>query len=406
MSSPIKIARVIARLNVGGPAIQAILMTEAFQKRDYSALLIAGDVPEGEASIEYLAEARGVHPVKISSMSRKVSYVKDFLSLWKLIQLFRREKPSIVHTHTAKAGALGRIAAIVAGVPVRVHTFHGHVFEGYFSPLKTGFFKAIERFLARQTHCIIAISESQRRDLVEKHGVAPAGKVVTVPLGFELDPFLAVEGHRGSIRRMAGCPPGAPLIGWIGRLTSIKDPALFVATASAVHEKHPQARFVLVGDGELRPAVEKQVEQSSLNSIVSLLGLCREVSDVYADVDLVVLTSANEGTPVVLLEAMACGRPFVATNVGGVADLMVGPGRRLPGFVVFENGILAERHDAGLGAAVSYLLENPDQAREMGCVGRKFVAERYSQQRLADDLERIYLELLERNGRSVHASHG
>src|ERR1700733_14860706 len=178
----VKIARVIARLNVGGPATQAILMTEAFQKKGYRTLLLAGEVSRGEGSMESVARERGLPLIKINTMSRTVSARADFNSLWRLIRLFRRERPMIVHTHTAKAGTLGRLAAMVTGVPVRVHTFHGHVFDGYFRPSWTRVFLAIERFLGQHTDCIIAVSPSQRKELVETYKIASPDKVVTIPL--------------------------------------------------------------------------------------------------------------------------------------------------------------------------------------------------------------------------------
>ena len=161
------IARVIARLNVGGPAIQAILMTDAFRQKGYRTLLLTGEVPEGEGSMEYLARERNIAPIKIGTLSRRISWHKDLATLWQLIRILRRERPLVLHTHTAKAGTLGRLAALATGVPVRVHTFHGHVFRGYFSPLVTRAFLAVERFLARHTDRIIAISDSQKHELAE-----------------------------------------------------------------------------------------------------------------------------------------------------------------------------------------------------------------------------------------------
>lgn len=386
------IARVIARL-VGGPATQAILMTDAFQKKGYRVLLLTGDAPSEEASMESSAEVRGVQPIKIDSLSRKLSATADWKSLWRLIRLFRRERPLVVHTHTAKAGTLGRLAAMVTGVPVRVHTFHGHVFSGYFSPGRTRIFLAIERFLARHTDCIIAISRLQRQELVETYRIAPPNKIVTVPLGFDLEPFLRIDGPDGVLRAAVECSRQAALVGWIGRLTPIKAPLLFIETAVRISAASPSVQFVMVGDGELRPDCEARILEAGLHGRVALTGWKRNLNSIYTDLDLLLLTSINEGTPLTLLEAMASGRAFIATDVGGVRDLMLGTARREQGWLRFDNGILVPRDAHLIAESAKYLLLRPELRREMGCAGREFVRTHYSYHRLASDLEQLYLRL-------------
>jgi glycosyltransferase involved in cell wall biosynthesis len=390
------IARVIARLNVGGPATQAILMTDAFKKKGYRALLLTGEVAHGEGSMESLAQERGVRLIKIASLSRRLSAAADWKSLRRLIRLFRQERPMIVHTHTAKAGTLGRLAAMVTGVPVRVHTFHGHVFAGYFSPWRTRIFLAIERFLGCHTDCIIAISRSQRQELVETYRIAPPNKVVTIPLGFDLEPFLQVSGPDGALRATVGCGRQAALVGWIGRITAIKAPILFLESALLIRAASPSAQFVMVGDGELRQDCEAHILQASLHGKVVLTGWKRNLSSVYADLDLLLLTSINEGTPLTLLEAMASGRAFIATDVGGVRDLMLGTARREEGWERFDNGILVPRDAHLIAESAQYLLLRPELRREMGCAGREFVRTYYSHHRLARDLEQLYVRLAQK----------
>lgn len=387
------VARVIARLNVGGPAIQAILMTEAFRRKGYRSLLLTGDVPPGETSMEYLADARGVKPIKIRRMSRRLSLWQDLSALWTLIRIFRRENPTVVHTHTAKAGAIGRLAAMVTGVPIVVHTFHGHVFCGYFSPLRTRIFLAIERFLAKRTDCIVAISDSQRRELMEVYKVAPADKVVTIPLGVDLDPFLRVNGHGGVLRSELGISKAQPVVGWVGRLTAIKSPLSMIECAALLREHSLAPHFVMIGDGELRLECEKRIYQGSLQNTVTMAGWRRDLAGLYADVNLVVATSQSEGTPVALLEAMASGKAVVSTDVGGVRDLMVGSGRTLDGLEVFENGILVDCNVKKLARAIEYLIQDPSLCRSMGHKGREFVARRFSHIRLANDLGELYHSL-------------
>jgi glycosyltransferase involved in cell wall biosynthesis len=387
------IARVIARLNVGGPAIQAIMMTADLRRRGYQTLLVTGEVALGEASMEYLAEANNVTPVKITSMSREISLVRDIRTLRSLISIFREQRPTIVHTHTAKAGTLGRIAAVLTGVPIRVHTFHGHVFSGYFSPAVTRLFLTIERFLAKHTDCIIAISDSQRKELVEVYKVAPEAKVVTIPLGFDLDPFLGVGTPEGSFRTAIGATPSQPLVGWVGRLTAIKAPFSLIDCAAAMRRHSLVPRFVMIGDGELRQECSAKIAREGLHDVVSLAGSLRELPAVYSDLDFVVATSLNEGTPVALLEAMASGKAIISTDVGGVRDLMVGRGQNANGIEVFENGILVECGGVKLVNAIEYLLRNPGHSQTMGQAGREFVKERFSQSRLTDDLAGLYESL-------------
>lgn len=389
----VSIVRVIARLNVGGPSIQAILMTHAFRRRGYRALLLTGEVAEGESSMEYLAEANGVEPVKLNKMSRRISLYRDLLTLIKLTVILRREKPFVIHTHTAKAGTLGRLAAFIARVPIRIHTFHGHVFDGYFSRSMTQMCLVIERVLAKMTDRIVAISESQKNELVDSYRIAPADKIITIPLGLDLAPFLNAE-REGLFRASIDCGNDRPLIGWVGRLVPIKSPQLFMESAALIQQVNMKVRFVLIGDGELHASCEDQIRQRQLAHVVTMVGWRRDLAQVYPDLDLVVNTSINEGTPVSLLEAMACARPFVATNVGGMIDLMVGNGETINGMTVFKNGILIPSSDPQvLASAIQYLIERPSLRQEMGFAGREFVRGRFSDSRLADDLEELYLSL-------------
>jgi glycosyltransferase involved in cell wall biosynthesis len=393
-NNEVKIAQVISRLCIGGASVEVVLTTEALLHRGYSTLLLAGNTGADEASLEVFAENRGVSPIRIEGLSRDISWWKDLCALWSLVRIFRRERPTIVHTHTAKAGVLGRIAACLAGVPIIIHTFHGHVFSGHFSFLKTRAFIALERFLARLTDCLVAVSEAQRRELVDEYQIGPSSKFVTIPVGLELDRFLSLNGYRGAVRLAARCSMGHALVGWVGRMDPVKNPKLFVKAAALTLTDFPSARFVMVGDGELRPRVEFGLKEENIGSVVTLLGWRSDLSEIYADLDLVVLTSRHEGTPLVLVEAMASGKPFVATNVGGIRDLVFGESRKKVGFQIFENGILADSTPAAVAAATRYVLENPAEARAMGRSGRAFASQMFLHHRLANDLEQLYLRLL------------
>jgi glycosyltransferase involved in cell wall biosynthesis len=384
---------VIARLNIGGAATQAILMTEAFRQKGYRSMLLTGEVAASEGSMEYMALDRDIIPIKIGTMSRGISWHKDLITLWHLIRILHREKPQVIHTHTAKAGTLGRLAAIATGVPIRVHTFHGHVFRGYFSPTITKIFLCIERFLARHTDCIVAVSQSQKQELAQVYRIAAAEKISVIPLGFDLAPFLAVNGRVGTFRNSLDCRTDTFLVGWVGRLTAIKDPGLFLHCARQLDGRSRDLRFALIGDGELRKHCEEEIDAAALAPTVSLAGWQQHLDRIYADLDVVVLTSINEGTPAALLEAMASGKAFVSTDVGGVRDLMAGHSIQQGGFEVFENGILTPRDGKVLAQAVAYLMDNPETRQAMGQAGRNFVKARFSSQRLADDLESLYLSL-------------
>ncbi len=377
-----------------------MLITEGLMKRGYPTLLLTGTVEDTEASMEDIVIGRGLHPVRVRSLSRTGSLWNDCCALWQLFEVFRRERPSIVHTHTAKAGALGRIAAHLAGVPICVHTFHGHVFRGHFPTWKAKVYLTIERFLARWTDCLVALSQEQRRDLIEEFRIAPPQKVVTIRVGFDLERFLRVDGHCGSIRNQIACPNSSPLIGWVGRLAPIKDPELFVELASLILASYPSARLLIIGDGELRQRVEVCLKERHLTRAVTLMGWQSDLSDFYADIDLLVMTSRHEGTPLALLEAMASSRPFVATGVGGIPDLMSGTAHQFGEVRVFQNGVLAGASASSLFAGVRYLLEDPKRAVDMGRAGRAFTREAYANSRVDDELENLYQTLLKQ--KSMH----
>jgi glycosyltransferase involved in cell wall biosynthesis len=394
--SQVKVAQLISRLCIGGTSVAVIFATQALIERGYSTVLLAGRVIGEEASMEDFARLRGVHPIRVRNLSRAASVWNDLRALWQLVQFFRREKPAIVHTHTAKAGALGRVAARIARVPVCVHTFHGHVFREHFSPRASRIYLAIEKLLAPWTDCLVAVSQSQGKELIEKYRVAPASKFTTIPVGFDLARYLKLTGQRGSIRTLSACPASSPLIGWVGRMAPIKNPELFLDVAALLLATYPTAKFVMVGHGELRTRIEHLLKERKMTGAVTLIGWQADLSDFYADVDIVVMTSRHEGTPLALLETMASGKPFVSTNVGGICDLVEGPARSLNGLQMFDNGILTDSLPSHLKAGIDFLLENPRLALEMGQVGRAFVESKFKNSHAAEELDQLYLNLLSR----------
>ena len=392
MKGKIRVMRVIARLNIGGPAIHAILLTAGLDPARFESTLVTGVEAAYEGNMLDLAAEKGVQPLVIPQLGREINPLKDWGTLIKLCRLFRDQRPHIVHTHTAKAGTVGRLAARLARVPIVVHTFHGHVFHDYFGPLQTKVFIGIERFLASLSDRIVTVSEGQRRELAA-YGVASLDKIAVVPLGFELDALLNCESLRGQLRRELGISEGVALVGIVARLTAIKNHRLFLDAARLIVEAGQEAMFLVVGDGELRAELEAYVAKLGLAERVIFTGWRRDLPRIYADFDVVALSSLNEGTPVSLIEAMAAARPVVATRVGGVSDVVLDK----------KSGYLVQSKDVeGLARGILDLLRAPDRAREMGQKGREAVHLRFAAQTLITNIERLYAELLRQKSVNFH----
>jgi glycosyltransferase involved in cell wall biosynthesis len=379
--------RVIARLNIGGPAIQAITLTHLLDSRGYTTTLVRGREEPDEGNMDYLAEDLGVRPHLIEWLRRKPG-LYDVRALVELMRTMRAERPDIVHTHAAKGGTLGRLAALlVARRAVLVHTFHGHSLSRYFLPMQARLYAWIERILAKRTQCLIAVSEEVRDELVEL-GVAPADRIEVVRLGFDLSHFTPADDERdrrrAAVREELGVEEHERVVTLIARLVPIKRVDRFLRVARML-SAHEDVRFVVVGDGELREELQRSQAAHSLGDRLTWMGFRRDVADVCFASDIVVLTSDSEGTPVSLIEAQACGVPVVGTAVGGVATV-VEDGRT--GFVV-------ERvHEDHFAEKIATLLEDPDRAQAMGMAGRERVTATFSLDRLVDDLDGLYRTLL------------
>lgn len=378
---PIKILRIIARLNIGGPAIHVSLLTAKLNDAEYQSMLVCGSIEPGEGDMSYYAEQHGVRPFIVPELSRSLNPIRDLRTLWKLWRVIRREKPDVVHTHTAKAGFVGRWAAKLAGVPVIVHTFHGHVFEGYFGPRKTQMFIGLERFTSRITDVILTLTEGLRRELVDKYHITRPERITVLPLGLDLQPFADTPRKSGVFRQAWGIAADAPLVGISGRFVTVKNHALFVEAAAKIHAARPDARFVMIGDGELRAQVEAQIDALGLREVVIITGWLRDLTVAYADMDVFVISSVNEGTPVTIIEALSAGCPVVATRVGGLADLLEG-GR-------FGTLTPSGDRDALAAGVLAVLAEPPDTTD-----AQRAMLNRYGIDRLAADLRALYRALL------------
>jgi len=379
----VKVLRLFSRLNIGGPSVHVILLTAGLDPLGYETRLVVGDEAEREGNLFELAESKGVRWLRMPGLEREIRPIGDLRCLWALVRLMREERPTIVHTHTAKAGVVGRIAARLSRVPIVVHTYHGHVLRGYFGRAKSAVFRCIEAALARVTHAVLTVSDAVSRDLVEM-GVVPADRLRVVPLGLELQP-LAGGLQRGGLRREAGFADDAPLVGIVGRLVPIKDVGCFLEAAALVLRSRPQARFSIVGDGAERARLEKQALRLGLGNRVHFHGWKRDLPGLYGDLDLVVNCSRNEGTPVALIESLAAARPVVATRVGGTPDVLR-DGR--------FGALVAPGDPAALAGAILEHLETPERGREMARAGQSEVLTRYSVQRLVTDMDELYRSLL------------
>lgn len=387
---PIKVLRVITRLNIGGPAIHAILLTRALNDgTSFRSTLVAGATAPHEGDMLDLARDKAVAPLLLPALGREISPLDDLSALARMVALIRHVKPDVVHTHMAKAGTVGRVAARICGVPLIVHTYHGHVFHGYFGAAKTRLFLTIERALGMATQRIIVVGDGQR-DEIASYGVAPREKLVPIRLGLELGAFLNAERLRGELRSELGIEPDTPLVGIVARLVPIKAHELFFAAMREVHQRIPRARFLVIGDGERRHELETLAAQSELRDAVQFLGWRRDLPRVYADLDVVALSSRNEGSPVALIEALAAARPVVSTAVGGVPEVVVHG----------VTGLTVPRDDASaMGTAVVKLLSERELGQTLGKAGRSHVYPRYDSSRLVDDVKQLYVRELTAQGR-------
>ena len=391
MAERTRILRVIARLNMGGPALHVSYLTKGLEPRGYDTTLVAGRLARGEDSMSYVAEELGVDVVALGELHRDISPVYDPVAVTRLVHEIRRVRPHILHTHTAKAGAVGRAAAMLAGdarPPVVVHTFHGHVLRGYFDPVRTQLFRETERALARHSTRLIAVGPQVRDDLVEL-GVAPAEQFSVIRLGIDLESRVLTQDRRAEYRRLFGIPDDRFVVGWIGRMTAIKRVPDILTSFKLLRDRGIDATLCLVGDGPDREPAERQAKELGIARHVISLGYQRDVSPYYALFDAFVLPSANEGTPVVAIEALAAGRPVVATRVGGVPDVVTEG----------EDGYLVDVGDVeAIADALERLARDPELRRALGERGRELVVPRYRVERLVDDIDALYRELLTEQG--------
>lgn len=388
---PIRIARVITRLNVGGPAQHAILLAAGLDRTRFLTTLITGVAGREEGDLAALARARGVEPLVIPELGRVIHPVRDLVALGKLVRAFRRLQPDIVHTHTAKAGTLGRLAALLTAAPATIHTFHGHVLGGYFSPAVSRVFLRIERMLARRTDRIIALSPRLRQAILAM-GIGRPEQVEVISLGLDLDRFVQTPPGQQALRGALDIPPDAPLLGIVGRLVPIKDhPTLFHAL-TLLDAARRSPHLVIVGDGERHEELRQLAHRLGLASRIHFLGWRSDLEAILPALDVVISCSRNEGTPVALIEAMAAGVPVVSTDVGGVGDLVVHG----------ETGWLVPPGDPpALARAIGMLLGDPALRRRLAAGARPAALRRHDVKGLLLRMEALYQHLLAEKQRTI-----
>lgn len=389
-----RILRIINRLNLGGPTLNVAYLTH-YLEPEFETLLVAGMIDETEASSAFITQEKGLTPHYIPEMYREINPVKDVIAYKRLKHIIADFKPDIVHTHAAKAGMLGRLAAASLNVPVIVHTFHGHVFHSYFPKWKTDLFIRMERYVAGKSSCIITVSEKLKNEIGNIYRICDPGKIEVIPLGFDLAKFSEqLPDKRKKFRTAYDVAENQAVIVIAGRLVPVKNHALFLQALKIVLEKAgPPIRAFIVGDGEEHSRLENLARSLEIDYVnynqekrpaaLTFTSWIKEMDEVYAGADIVALTSLNEGTPVTLIEAMAAGKAIIATDVGGVRDIMK------------DKSFLVASDDVAAFAEKLLQLCNDDNLRNKTAAANSTdVRKEFDYRRLVSDTRQLYLKLL------------
>lgn len=382
MNTRKKILFIQSRICVGGPAVHTRILAKYLNPERFQTILIGGELEPDEKDVVADMRREGLDVRVLPKMGRDISWWRDLQSLVQIYKIIKQEKPDIVDTHTAKAGAVGRLAAWLARVPVIVHTFHGHVFHDYFGKLVTQFYVLLERFLARISDRIIVISPEQQKDIVENYQITKAEKVITIRYGFELQRFFNSSPNH-LLKNALNLPNNSVLLGIVGRLVPIKNHEMSLRVLVALRDLGVPARLCIVGDGELRANLAQSAREKNIEQCVHFLGWRLDIENVYSGLDLLILTSLNEGTPFTIIEAMASGVPVVATQVGGVGDLIEDQ----------VTGLLCQSNDfQAMAEKIKQILASGHLRQKLVKNAREFAARNYSYERLIIEMERLYSE--------------
>jgi len=383
---PVRVLHIINRLNIGGPTIYTTLLAYGFTQRGYEVQVICGASTATEGDMGYFAAQYGVKPHIIPELGGVFTPFDDLRALRAIRNYIREYQPDVVHTHTSKAGFIGRVAAYYEGVPVIVHTYHNHAFAGIYNPVTTWVFIQVERIVARMTDVLLTLSETLRRELVEQYHITRRGHITVLPLGLDLNAFAQISRKQGFFRAEWNIPDSAPLIGIIGRLVPVKNHKLFLQAALRIARDLPDAKFVIIGDGDEREALETLVDDYQLGDAVIFTGWQSNLSAIYSDLDVSVVSSHHEEMPVSVIESLAAGCPVVATEVGGVPDLL--NGGRL--------GTLVTPDDPhALATAIISMVQSPPDIHE----AQQTMLSTYSMNQLVNDMDSLYRGLLAKKRR-------
>jgi glycosyltransferase involved in cell wall biosynthesis len=391
-----KILRIHNRLITGGPSLNALYLTK-YLSSQFETLLVVGEKEDHEQNAYFLAEEMGIKPILIPDMGRSIHPMKDYKAYKKLQKVIKDFKPDIVHTHSAKPGAVGRLAASSLNIPAIVHTYHGHVFHSYFGKLKTKFIINTERFLAKKSHALIAISDQQKIELTEDFHIADKAKFKVIPLGFELKKFSENQDEkRKKFRKEFNLEDDEIAIGIIGRLVPIKNHHLFLDGINYLLNKtSKKVKAFIIGDGETGQALKNKAGQLNIsftddhnpNASLIFTSWRNDIDVINAGLDIIALTSLNEGTPVSLIEAQAANKPIVSTRVGGIGDIVLEN----------ETALLSDINDiTSFRENLLKLVENDELRNSFNKKGADHVQKKFSVERLADDMSNLYYELLDK----------
>lgn len=397
-----KVLRIINRLNLGGPTYNASYLSKYLSNK-YETKLVAGMKDDSEASSEFIARNLGLEPVYVERMHRSINPLNDIPAYREIRKIIRMYKPDIVHTHAAKAGALGRLAAYNEGVPVILHTFHGHVFHSYFNPVKTKVFLKLERYLASISTRIITISKQQQKEICHDFRVCPVEKSVIIPLGFDLSRFQEnTASKRADFRKQYKLKEDAIAIGIIGRLVPVKNHDLFLrAVKKLLAKTDKKVKIFIIGDGELNGRLQELCQSLELKfdneayrdaqAPIVFTGWVKNVDWAYAGLDIVALSSFNEGTPVSLIEAQAANKPIVSTAVGGIKDVVIEGGSAL---------LSPSADEDAFAANLLKIVQDDDLRKKMSQDSYRHAHNKFNYKRLVKDTEELYDQLLAEKART------
>ena len=389
---------IINRLNLGGPAFHVAILSKYLQE-GFDVLLLAGTKEDSEESSDFIVKEMGLTFTRLKEMKRSINPFGDYRSYKEIRKIIKQFKPDIVHTHAAKAGALGRLAAFNEKVPVIVHTFHGHIFHSYFHPLKSKIFLWIERYLAKKSSAIIAISERQKKELTDQYKLCNPSKIKIIPLGFDLSRFREnIESKRKDFRKKFFLEDDEIAVGIIGRLVPVKNHTLFINSAARIlGNTTKKVRFFIIGDGESRTALLKEASMLGIDhsyypevkkkSDLIFTSWIKDVDVCISGLDIVALCSFNEGTPVSLIEAQAGNKPIISTNVGGIENVVKDG----------ETALLVNNNDFNdFHKTLLKLIEDDELRTRLGTNSWEFVKEKFHYTRLIREMSELYLSILQK----------